>query len=281
MHKSLLYGLPLAGASFGALILSVADRYMLEFIRGSSEVGNYSAGYDLADKTLKVLFTVLIASSFPIVMETLSRRGSLEAHRLINRLLRVYIVWMVPTTVMMIGFRKEVVRITLGEQFGSASVVLPWVAIGTLCWGATQILAQSFQIQEDTKPLLYWILAAAGLNVVLNLWLIPRYGVVGAAIATTMAYGAYVTVLWTKRIRTPAYRVGLGEIVKVLSAGIAMYVSMIVTPSIVRSQWLVSVARAVIGVSVYALSLRVVGRSLFDEGWQQVRTWVKGSPSKR
>jgi O-antigen/teichoic acid export membrane protein len=274
LHKSLLYGLPLAGASFGALILSVADRYMLAFMRGSSDVGSYSAGYDLADKTLKLLFTVLVASSFPVVMETLARRGRVEAHHLIGRLLRAYAVWMVPITALMIGLRDEVVHIALGERFQRAGAILPWVAVGTLCWGAAQILAQGFQVEENTAPLLYWLLAAAAVNVGLNLWLIPAYGVIGAAIATTVAYGAYLAILGLKRIRSAEYPLELGDTLRPLLAGVAMYAAIMAVSAVAPRGWASSSARAVLGLSVYALALWLVARTLFEDSRQQLFKWM-------
>jgi O-antigen/teichoic acid export membrane protein len=270
VRKSLSYGVPLVGASLGALILSVADRYMLQLVRGSAEVGSYSAGYDLADKTLKLLFTVLVASSFPVVMEVVSRKGHTDGYVLINGLLKIYAVWMIPFTVLMIGLRREIVQVALGSKFVGATGILPWIALGSLCWGAGQVITQAFQVEERTAPLLYCLLAAGGFNVALNLWLIRQYGAVGAAISTTAAYFCYLLLLWgwAQPIRRLFEPITLyGPVV----AGIAMYFAMRTTPS---TNWGAPGAalRGFIGLGTYGLTIAIFARKLFVDNWRNLRS---------
>lgn len=255
--RSATYGLPLAGATFGAMVLSVADRFMLQHYRGASAVGSYSAGYDLADKSLKLLFTVLVASSLPVIMEVLSKDGMGEANKVINRTMRIYLVWMVPITVVVVVFRREIVDAVLGPSFETATTVVPWVALGTLCWGATQIVAQSFQIQDRTWSLLYWLVAAAALNVGLNLWAIPAAGVLGAAAATTVSYAAYLIALWLRRAPHPELSFTGVQALLVVTAGIAMYAVMSLLPVSSNSQAGVTL-KLVAGSAAYVASLRLL-----------------------
>ncbi len=274
LRRSARYGIPLVGATFGALVLSVADRYMLEYYRGSGAVGTYSAGYDLADKTLKLLFTVLVASALPVVMHIAARRGTAPANELIARLLRTYIVWMVPVTAVVVALREPIIKVALGRGFVATTVVVPWVAMGTLFWGATQIVAQLFQVQERTGPLLYWLGAAALLNVVLNLWLIPNYGVRGAAMATTASYGAYLVVLWVRRVRVPEMRGIERDFLRACAAGAVAYAAMTVAPLRHLPVVVSAVVVAAIGLVAYVLALRVLGHALLEQSWRDIRAVV-------
>lgn len=264
-RRSAAYGLPLAGATFGAVVLSVADRFMLQYYRGVGAVGSYSAGYDLADKSLKLMFTVLLASSLPVVMGVLAKDGIGEANKVINRTIRIYLVWMVPITVTLVVFRREMVETVLGPSFGAATTVVPWVALGTLCWGATQILAQSFQVQEQTLSLLYWLLAAAALNVGLNLWAIPAAGILGAAVTTTASYAAYLIVLWLRRIRHPQLSFTGVEALLVVAAGVVMYAAMSIGSTLAAPPPVPIAVTLAIGAITYGVSLRLLSPVSFQE----------------
>ncbi|HEX2191944.1 MAG TPA: lipopolysaccharide biosynthesis protein [Acidimicrobiales bacterium] len=265
VRRSGSYGIPLAGAAFGAALLSIGDRYILQLFRGPSAVGSYSAGYDLADKSLKLILTVLVAATLPVVMQVLSRQGVEEANRLIDRMLRVYLVWMVPVTALLIAFRGPLVDVVLGPGFERAVTVVPWVAVATLCWGGSQIVAQIFQVHERTGPLLSWLLAAAGVNAVLNVWLIPAAGLTGAAVATTAGYGFYLAVLWHRRVRSPALTVTAGEAAIALAAGAVMLAAMTWVPLDQGPRIPFLAVQAVFGWLVYILFLRLLAPHLFAE----------------
>src|SRR5262249_40434665 len=73
-----------------------------------------------------------------------------------------------------------------------AADVFPLVVLGTLLWQLAQIYQKSFEISADTKPLRNYIAAAVLVNVVLNCLMVPRGGLVGAGIATTVSYSLYL-----------------------------------------------------------------------------------------
>jgi O-antigen/teichoic acid export membrane protein len=224
------YGLPLVGASLGALVLSVADRYMLEYLGGPGDVGSYAAGYDLADKSLKVVFSVLVAAALPVIVRVATEAGNEAAVGAVEDLLGAYLVVMLPLTVAMVTFNGELVTTVLGSGFEKAALVVPWVAVGTLCWGAAQILAQGFLVNERTMPLFSLLLLAAVLNIALNLALIPALGTLGAAISTTATYAAYLVLLAVRRVGSAAVSWPWKGCAKALLAAAAMYASLRLSP---------------------------------------------------
>ncbi len=65
------YGLPRGGvATIGTWILSLSDRYVIEFFRGATEVGLYSTGYGIADRTVKLVVASLELAIGPILINT-------------------------------------------------------------------------------------------------------------------------------------------------------------------------------------------------------------------
>jgi len=62
------YSFPLVLGNLAAWVLSLSDRYILEFFRGSQEVGIYSASYAISEKSIFLLVSLFMLASGPISM---------------------------------------------------------------------------------------------------------------------------------------------------------------------------------------------------------------------
>jgi O-antigen/teichoic acid export membrane protein len=71
-----------------------------------------------------------------------------------------------------------------------AAQITPWIAASSLCAGVTTYyFAQAFTLAQRTRRLLVAMAVPAAANVILNLVLIPRFGLQGAVTATLASYG--------------------------------------------------------------------------------------------
>ncbi|MEM4217283.1 MAG: oligosaccharide flippase family protein [Candidatus Methanomethylicaceae archaeon] len=188
------FGLPQIGISVGALILSIFDRYMIEVLRSTEEVGIYSAGYTIADMCIQIPLSIMMLASLPIIVQTYENRGEEETRVLFKSLFSLYLIILVPAVFGIVALSQNIVEVLLGQSFGSASAILPWVAGGSFFFGFSQYSNTPFQLKEKPNQLLYLIIMAAILNIVLNFLLIPPLGILGAAYATFLAYLIYLIV---------------------------------------------------------------------------------------
>jgi len=188
LKKCFSYGLPLVGVTFASMIISISDRYIIQLLKGSTDVGIYASGYDLVDKSIKIGFSVLLAASYPIIVQQYEQKGGEEIKKILGRLLNIYILIFAPIVLIFITMAPQIVKIFLGKAFRNASVIVPWIALGTFFLGLSQILAQWLQLKEKTRIIFFIFLISAIINVDLNFVLIPNYGILGAAIATFISY---------------------------------------------------------------------------------------------
>lgn len=251
--KWLGYGMPLIGASVGVLWLSWGDRYLLQYFLGPEKVGIYAAGYDLVDKSLRAAFSVLTATAFPVVLETVAGKESDIVQRMLARVLRLGVIVMIPLTVLVIAMKREMIALVLGPSFVEAHVVVPWIAVGSLCWGLSQVVSQELQIKERTPLLLFFLLIGTCVNLGLNVVLIPRFGIVGAAVSTTIAYLVYLSmcVAVSSHARW-GLRSWLGSVLaKSAVAAIVMWSGMTLIPVRVSNRILAIAVRSIIGGCIY------------------------------
>lgn len=87
---------------------------------------------------------------------------------------------------------EEFVGFYFGPGFDSAILPLLVLLPGALGFAVARGIFSIGQGKGEMKPLLLAMAGAAGINLVLNVLLIPRFGILGAAIATSAGYGSMV-----------------------------------------------------------------------------------------
>jgi O-antigen/teichoic acid export membrane protein len=85
---------------------------------------------------------------------------------------------------------QPVVSLGWGKDFSQASLVLWWLLPGIVMWSATRVIAYDFAARGRPDLNSYLAIVVLVVNVALNIILIPRIGVIGGAISTTVAYTA-------------------------------------------------------------------------------------------
>jgi O-antigen/teichoic acid export membrane protein len=188
------YGLPFALTGALAAFITLSDRYILELLIGTGATGLYAASYDLVMRTLHVLMMVVAMAGSPIVLRAYETQGREAAAPFIRRQGELLLGLALPVAMAFILLAPAIARALLGEQFQQAArALIPWIAVATVLSGF-QAFYLSLAFSLPKRPLSQtWVLfAGALLNVALNFLLIPRFGLVGAALATVAAYALIV-----------------------------------------------------------------------------------------
>jgi len=76
------YSFPLVIGNLAAWVLSLSDRYILEFFRGSQEVGIYSASYNISEKSIMLLTSLFMLASGPISILIWEKEGKKKVQSL-------------------------------------------------------------------------------------------------------------------------------------------------------------------------------------------------------
>jgi O-antigen/teichoic acid export membrane protein len=185
------YGLPVALSLILALVLSTTDRFLLAAFLDEAQVGLYHAGYSLANRTLDVLFIWLGAAGGPALIAALERGGPGELGRAAREQASLMLLLCVPAAVGLALVAAPLAQLMVGPELAQgAAHVTPWIALSGLLAGlTTYYFHQAFTLGQRTQLLLGAMAIPAIANLVLNLILIPRFGLDGALWATLASYG--------------------------------------------------------------------------------------------
>ena len=179
-------GWPLLLSGVAVMLYMRIDMVMLEKMTGSHAVGIYAAATKVSE--IWYVLPMAIASS---VLPSLLRRRATDPASYLHSLRRFYflLAWLALTIAIPLSLCADwVVLLLYGTDFRAAGPVLAihlWASYAVfLGVGSSQyLLAENLQVYS-----LYRTLFGLATNVILNLALIPPFGVLGAAIATVVSY---------------------------------------------------------------------------------------------
>ena len=175
---------------FAGMVVSVymkIDQVMLKEMLDEKAVGVYAAAVKLCEAWYFVP-TAVMASLFPAVIEARKKSETLYYERVQN--LYDLMVWAsvavaLPTTLL----ADWVILILYGTDFQEAADVLR-IYIWASVFVTLGIASSKWLVAENLQRYLFYITAlGAVLNIICNFWLIPIYGIKGAAFATLVTQG--------------------------------------------------------------------------------------------
>lgn len=185
MNQLLLFGWPFVLHAVSGNLLMVADRFMLEAIIDQASVGTYTFAYAVGS-SLSFVFASLVVYVEPQIYRAAGEPE--RATRWLNIFLAASTVGGLAVGLPLIAFGGPIAISLLAPEYGTAIEVIPIIVGAHLL---TPIyLASSYRLTNQRKTTLIAVSSgvAAVVNVVLNVVLIPRYGITGAAIATFVSY---------------------------------------------------------------------------------------------
>ncbi len=184
------YGVPVALSLILALVLSTTDRFLLAAFLDEAAVGLYHAGYSLANRTLDVVFIWLGAAGGPALIMALERGGRQALIPAAREQASLMILLTVPAAVGLALVAAPLSALMVGPSMAAgAAHVTPWIAASGLLAGlTTYYFHQAFTLGRRTTFLLAAMAIPAAANLVLNVILIPRFGLDGALWATLASY---------------------------------------------------------------------------------------------
>ena len=182
LKKSLKYGIKICLTGVFSLLILRIDLYMVNFFKGMVETGLYSLA-----STFGIIFSVLPESintvMFPkINLEEKTKKESVAKY---SRFALLSVLMMALGTLI---FIKPLIGLLYGQEFLLAAQPIFLLLPGLIFLSTATVLSQYFlSVGYPFKLTLSWFLATI-LNIVLNFIYIPQYGMIAAAITSTISY---------------------------------------------------------------------------------------------
>jgi O-antigen/teichoic acid export membrane protein len=186
--KLIRFGAPLLLTEFSYLLLQYLDRFFIVSYLGSAELGIYSVGYNVAMYVSEMFVFSISYAITPIYVSLYEREGKEKTEAFINKCLYYLLMILIPMVFGYLAVAGEMIRGLASAKYAEAGVFSPIVLVGTLLIGLnTNILCAGLYLKKKTNTILLIMMFGVAVNILLNLFLIPRFGLLGAASATLIA----------------------------------------------------------------------------------------------
>lgn len=199
LRRQLPYARRVYLGTMASLLLLRVDVVMIEAQRGSVAVGLYSIAASVGDLVLLAPSTISV-----FLFPRLAAQGdAVERWRVTKRVTLVVGVFLTLVATGLAVFAEVLVRTLYGTEFiGSVDSVLLLLP-GVVLLGVNSVLMHYLAAVGMPRIAVIGPATALALNVLLNLDFIPRWGIEGAAVASSLSYGlmAAVTAAWIGRNR--------------------------------------------------------------------------------
>lgn len=179
--------------SVAAWITQLTDRYFLLWFTTATQVGIYSLGNKLGMIVMVGLATPF-SLAWPAYMYSLAEKDPEGAPRIFSAAL-TYLMLAAATAFLGLSlFAPEILRLVATDAYRGAEEVIPLLVFASVLATAHPVFLTGVNLARRFGFYLLFTGVGAGVNLGLNLWLIPRMGAMGAALAKVAGYAAVAAV---------------------------------------------------------------------------------------
>lgn len=190
MKNLMKFSFPVMVTGVASLIMGYTDTICVTFFRSIEEVGLYQIALPTA-QVMVYSSTALIAILFPVISEMWARKKYSSVSDGIIILIKFMLILILPLGMIFLAFPEIVLNVLFGSTYMGASHALQILSISFMFYTIGSILTTA--VNGIGKPLINAKVIAfcSVLNLTLNLFLVPIYGIIGSATATLISYFTY------------------------------------------------------------------------------------------
>lgn len=223
--KFLILSWPLALSGIFSTIYSQIDSVMMGYWGYMVQTGWYNAAYRILGAVL--ILGAMLATSFTPILNIAYKESGEKLSRIYKNFIETMFFLSVPILVGGVVLAPKIINWVYDESYLPASFalqILMAIAVATYLLYPLGAILLVFNFQKNA----FWITVAGGIiNIFLNLLLIPKFDLYGAAIATLITYIILLALMFIFvdrciHIRWLDFK-GLINLVGIFLAGVTMY----------------------------------------------------------
>jgi O-antigen/teichoic acid export membrane protein len=256
MRRDLRFSIPLIPNAVLLWVMNLSDRYVITHVRGLEEAGMYSAAYTVGSVVNAVMLP--LSFGFAALASRLWEEGDRGAvARYIRTILKYYALLALPAGVGLVELAPSVSRLLTGSDAAFGSDIMLFIVLGLGVFSVSMVTSYPLNLAERTAWVLPISLLAAGMNLGLNLLLVPRMGALAAALTTFASYSLRTLALNALARRCLRYSVDWATLLRATAAAAIMWAAIHYVPWEGRA-WVAG--KIALGVVVYFAAVGVLGQ---------------------
>ena len=221
LKQSLGFGLPTVPHTVGGLMLNVSDRVFLERYASLSDAGLYAVGYKFV--SLLSFAIVAVRNAWVPLFFAESKAGAPRST--FARTITTYVAGLTFLALGVSLLARQLVALITAPAYHQAYQVIPVLILGYLFYAMYVVSAPGIMFEKKPQYLSVVTVATLGANLLLNFLLVPRLGMMGAALSGLLTYA--LMFLATHFVSTKLHPLGWENrrIALILATAIGLFVA--------------------------------------------------------
>lgn len=189
------FGFPLIWANFFFYISNYIDRYLIGFFHSAKEVGIYSLAYTIG-------YVVVLMSApwdrvlTPTITTYWNKGDMAQTTNYFEHTLRYVLIFAIPAIVFLSAIGKTIIRVLSTPEFFSATYIIPIMLMTFLIFEVGVFYQRIVILSHGSNIVMKIFAIAAVISIVLNIALIPRFSIIGAAISLLVTYSVLFAIFY-------------------------------------------------------------------------------------
>jgi O-antigen/teichoic acid export membrane protein len=242
LRKTIIFGAPLIISSLSYIIYAISDRYMLNWLSTEAETGKYAFGFKIANFINLIFVQAIGTSYFPSMLSNEAKDNNTRYYR---KMLTYYCFLMSVVILAFLFFYKDILWIVGKDKaYWDGLAVVPVLCLTFMIYGMNYFVSIGVFLKNKTKSYLLPSISTAIINILLNLYMIPAFGMMGAGYSTLIAQIIYVTQVSYFSSKLYKIQFEWGKIMTIFMISIAMF--LLNQFLAIRNFWLASFERLIL-----------------------------------
>lgn len=163
--------------------LQYGDRFLIGGLAGIKALGIYTVAFALVERPTALIGVAVATATFPLVVHTLERDGLDAARRQAGSNGIMLLMMVAPACVGLMLIARPLAAVMVGPAFRPGlAMLLPIIALAALLRiVSAHFVDQAYYLARRSDLMLLAYGPFAALNIAIDLFVIPRYGIIGAA----------------------------------------------------------------------------------------------------
>jgi O-antigen/teichoic acid export membrane protein len=233
VEETVRFGIILFAGTLAGIIISCIDVLAITYFKGIEDVGLYQAAFPTA-QFLWIFSSAISIVILPVISELWVLRKKKILDNTVSIVIKFLFIFLFPVAAILISFPDLTLSMLFGEAYIPAAGALQILAVGAIFYSVYSLL--NITLIGIGKPSISTkiFVAMTFIALLLNLLLVPLFGIIGAAIATVISYVAGFCIAFLLLKRDIKIKVKFFDIVKIFGSGfVSIFLILLIKPGLI------------------------------------------------
>lgn len=264
------YGYPLIGLSLVMFLLNSSDQYVIIGYDGPKSNAVYAANYSVAASIFTMITMGMNRGVYPKALGFWQAGDEINAKRTVSQGFKFFFLIATASATGLMLVSEYISKLFLEASYVEGHMIIGIIAFSMVFYGMSEYMNKGYELRGYTVPIFIHCLIAAGVNVILNLVLVPKFGYQAAAYTTLIGFTTYFLLSLIRRDKGFIWSLPKMDMAKIVLASMMMYLVAFIIKGYLSTS-IVSLL-IVMTISVIVYGLMILGLGVLKEEIKELKS---------